>query len=64
VDARLVLPQGEIWTHAFIRKAVSVRFVEELFGVQGVKMGKKGVKIAEVSHPWDTLMKLLVRKEV
>ncbi|HWS83536.1 MAG TPA: hypothetical protein VN207_04690 [Ktedonobacteraceae bacterium] len=27
-------------------------------------MGKKGINIEEVSHPWDTLMKLLMRKEI
>jgi predicted transposase YdaD len=26
-------------------------------------MGKKGINIEDVNHPWDTLMKLLVRKE-
>src|SRR5690242_17087697 len=28
-----------------------------------MNMGKKGINIEDVNHPWDTLMKLLVRKE-
>ncbi len=27
-------------------------------------MGKKGINIEDVNHPWDTLMKLLMRKEI
>ncbi len=27
-------------------------------------MGKKGISIEDVNHPWDTLMKLLMRKEI